>query len=499
MWALVLVTLLLVLVTLVTRTRRKRLPSEPPLVRSWLPYLGRALDFRRNAHSFLEEQRRRHGDVFTVLIAGRHMTFVLNPLHFSAVIRQRGLDFHEFSNSVAPFAFGYSPVTPDRYPGLKEQIQAAFQLLQGPNLEPLVHSMMENLQLVFREDVLNKGTGWQRAPLYDFCLRLSFEATFMTMYGRSAATARHGDLEELRQDFIRFDKQFPLLMAQVPLWLLGQTASVRQKLISWFSPGRVSSWRSPALFIQRRSAVFDQQEALSDHDKAAQHFAMLWASIGNTSPAMFWTVYFLLRHPEALEAVRAELQDVMSQEGRSFSPDSDLVLDRELLDRLLVLDSVVSESLRLSTMSMNVRVAQDDLTLTLDQPYRIRRGDIIAMFPQSLHLDPEIYDDPTSFRFGRFLDDEGKLKCDWFKSGQRLKHFLMPFGSGATMCPGRHVALQEIKLLLCLLVMFLDLQLDEREPGAEPDYSRAGLGIMQPIRDVHFRYRPRERPLQAET
>lgn len=497
MWALALL-LLLVLVMLVTRTRRKRLPSEPPLVESWLPYLGRALDFRRNAHRFLEEQRKKHGDVFTVLIAGRHMTLVLNPLLFSSVIRHRGLDFHEFSSTVAPFVFGYSPITQDRFPGLQDQVQSAFQLLHGPNLDPLVHSMMENLQLLFREDVLSKGPGWQSCGLYDLCLRLSFEATFMTMYGRSASSRRHRGLEELRQDFISFDNMFPLLVAQVPLCLLGRTSSVRQKLISWFSPGRVSTWRSPAPFIQRRSDLFDQQEALTDHDKAAQHFAMLWASVGNTSPAMFWTVYFLLRHPEALQAVRAELQEVMSQEGRDFSPDSDLVLNRDLLDKLLVLDSVVSESLRLSTMSINVRVAQDDLSLTLDQPYRIRRGDIIALFPQSVHLDPEVYEEPTSFRFRRFLDDEGKPRSDWFKAGQKLKHFLMPFGSGASMCPGRHVALQEIKQLLCLLVTHLDLQLEDRE--AEPDYSRAGLGIMQPIRDVEVRYRPRQqRPLQQET
>lgn len=47
-------------------------------------------------------------------------------------------------------------------------------------------------------------------------------------------------------------------------------------------------------------------------------------------------------------------------------------------------------------MSMNVRVAQEDFVLRLDSqpPWSVRKGDIIAMFPQSVHLDPEIYEDP---------------------------------------------------------------------------------------------------------
>lgn len=498
MWALVL--LLLALVTLVMRTRRRRRPGEPPLVQGWLPFLGKALDFRRNSHGFLEDLRRKHGDVFTVLIAGKYMTFVLNPLHFPTVIKHgRQLDFHEFSNTVAPFAFGYSPLTPERFPGLRESVQGTFQLLQGPHLGPLSHSMMSNLLLVFREDVLNQGSDcqWKSTGLYDFCLRVALEATFMTIYGRSAAAHRHRGMEQIRQDFICYDKMFPLLVAQVPLWLLGQTKAVRQKLICSFSPGLMSQWSGTSLFIQRRKELFDQQEALSSHDKAAQHFAMLWASVGNTSPALFWCVYFLLRHQEALQAVKQELQEVMSQEGVEFSPDSDLVLSRDLLDRLHVLDSAVNESLRLSTMSMNVRVAQEDFTLKLDHPWSIRHRDIIAMFPQSVHFDPEIYEDPTSFRFDRFLDDSGNEKTDFYKSGQRLKHFLMPFGSGATMCPGRHIARQEIKQFVCLLLLYLDLQMDDREPAAQPDFSRAGLGIMQPVNDVRFRYRPR-RPLEPE-
>lgn len=47
-----------------------RRAGEPPLITGWIPYLGKALEFRRDAHVFLQEQKKKFGDIFTVLIAG---------------------------------------------------------------------------------------------------------------------------------------------------------------------------------------------------------------------------------------------------------------------------------------------------------------------------------------------------------------------------------------------------------------------------------------------
>lgn len=45
---------------------------------------------------------------------------------------------------------------------------------------------------------------------------------------------------------------------------------------------------------------------------------------------------------------------------------------------------------------MNIRVAQKDFSLRLDgeRSVGVRKDDIIVLYPQSLHMDPEIYDQP---------------------------------------------------------------------------------------------------------
>ncbi|XP_053738425.1 cytochrome P450 7B1 [Synchiropus splendidus] len=471
---------------------RKRRHGEPPLVNGWIPHVGKALEFGKDARQFLEDHRKKLGDIFTVHIAGRYMTFIMDPLLYPRVIKQgRQLDFHEFSSKTAPAIFGYRPVA--LFPGLDEKVHRSFQLLQGDHLGNLTDSMIGNLMLVFRLDHLNLA-GWTSSGLYDFCYSVMFEATVLTIYGRSAANGRHEGMEELRRDFVRFDAMFPLLAARVPLCLLGRTKWTRDRLLRWFLPNRVHSWQNTSKFIQYRREVLDQFERLTDVDKAAHHFTILWASVANTTPATFWTVFHLLTHPEALAMVRQEVQQVLERSGIQFHHDMDVALTRDQLDQMLLLDSSIRESLRLVSASMNIRLVMEDLTLQVSsqRSINVRKGDVIALYPPSLHMDPNIYEDPEAFRYDRFLEVEGQ-KPVFHKDGQKLKYFLMPFGSGASKCPGRHFAVNEIKQFVALLLLYFDLT--PEQPGCPhpyPDPQRAGIGVLQP--NVDFRFRLRCRP-----
>uniref|UniRef100_A0A665V469 25-hydroxycholesterol 7-alpha-hydroxylase n=1 Tax=Echeneis naucrates TaxID=173247 RepID=A0A665V469_ECHNA len=465
--------------------------GEPPLITGWIPFIGKALEFSRDAHKFVEEQKEKFGDVFTVLIAGKYMTFIMDPLVYPSIIKHgQQLDFSEFTNTAAAFAFGYPPMVNRKFPGLKEEITRSFKLLQGDNLTALTESMMGNLILVLRQDHLRED-GWKSGSMYQFCNAVMFEASFLTFYGKPPTANRHAGMELLREDFVKFDNVFPFLIAQVPIWLLGRTRTIREKLISYFLPHRISCWSNTSQFVRRRMEVFDHFGSLSDFDKAAHHFGILWASVGNTIPACFWTLYQLLRHPEALQVIRQEIQDTLRLSGLDF--DRDVKLSKEQLDKLLYLESAINESFRLSSASMNIRVSKEDFSLQLDaeRTVAVRKGDIIAMFPQSMHLDPEIYEEPQTFQFDRFIQD-GRPRTGFYKRGQKLKYYLMPFGSGSSICPGRFIAISEIKQFLCLLLLHFDLQLEDGQTTATPDPRRVGLGVPPPTTDVHFRYRVRK-------
>lgn len=214
------------------------------------------------------------------------MTFIMDPLLYPNIIKQgRQLDFHEFSNQVAPFTFGYPPIITRKFPGLREEIGRSFQLLQGDDLTALTESMMGNLMLVFRQDHLGEDGGWKNGSVYEFCNSVMFEATFLTMYGRPASTRRHSGMGVLREDFVRFDTMFPLLIAQIPIWLLGQTKMIREKLINFFLPHKMKCWSNTSQFIKRRAELFEQYDTFRDVDKAGKKFDLVTVQfMDNTSP-----------------------------------------------------------------------------------------------------------------------------------------------------------------------------------------------------------------------
>lgn len=103
------------------------------------------------------------------------------------------------------------------------------------------------------------------------------------------------------------------------------------------------------------------------------------------------------------------------------------------------------------------------------------------------------------FQFDRFLDEAGQRKSHFYKNGRKLKYFLLPFGSGASECPGRFFAVCEIKMFLALVLWHYDLELQHSNAALTTDCTRAGLGILPPTQDVILRYRVRPKASTSST
>lgn len=199
----------------------------------------------------------------------------MDPLMYPNIIKHgRQLDFHSFSDNMAPVVFGYPKVRSWRSPDLHEDIQRAFKLLQGDHLSALTESMMGNLMTLLRRDHLGPkpgaGPGWKTDDMYEFCSRVMFEATFLTLYGAPQDGERHDGMEELRKDLFQFDSWFPLLVAGVPIRLLRQAKTSRTKLMRYLSPKRVSRWSNRSRFIRQRQELVEKVDALTDMDRAGK-------------------------------------------------------------------------------------------------------------------------------------------------------------------------------------------------------------------------------------
>lgn len=478
------------LLLLLLLPRRQRREGEPPLENGWIPFIGLAYEFHKNALEFLISRQQKYGDIFTVHVAGKYITFIMDSTQFQYVIKHgKQLDFHEFANSLSSRTFDHPRLTEAKFPHLNDKLHRIYKIMQGRALDKLTDSMMGNLQRVFKWK-FSQATDWKAEKMYQFCCCIMFEASFMTLYGRDPIADGHKVISEIREKFTKFDAKFPYLVINIPIALLGATKKIREELIHFFFPNKMEKRSEISEVVQERKNVLEQYE-LQDYDRAAHHFAFLWASVGNTIPATFWAMYYLVRHPEALAAVRDEIDHLLQSTGQKKGPEYDIHITREQLDSMVLLGSAIKESFRLCAASMNIRLVQEDFDLELEgnQTIRLRKDDFIALYPPALHMDPEIYEDPERYKYDRFVEN-GKEKILFYKKGKKLKEYLMPFGSGTSKCPGRFFAMNEIKQFLAVLLIYVDMELVEHKALGH-DNRRSGLGILLPNSDIMFRFKPR--------
>nr|XP_060494409.1 5-beta-cholestane-3-alpha,7-alpha-diol 12-alpha-hydroxylase [Panthera onca]XP_060494410.1 5-beta-cholestane-3-alpha,7-alpha-diol 12-alpha-hydroxylase [Panthera onca] len=496
LWGLVLGTLLVAMVGCLWLLGlfRQRRPQEPPLDKGFIPWLGHAMAFRKNMFEFLKYMQAKHGDVFTVQLGGQYFTFVMDPLSFGSILKdaQRKLDFVKYAEKLVLKVFGYRSMQGDH----RMIHSASTKYLMGDGLEDLNKTMLDSLSLVILGPTgqsLHAGC-WHEDGLFHFCYNVLFKAGYLSLFGRTKNQEQ--DLLQAEELFVQFRK-FDLLFPRFVYSLLGpwewlEVARLQRLFHRMLSVNHhlekngISNWISYMLQCLR-----EQGTAPAMQDKF--NFMMLWASQGNTGPNSFWALLFLLKHPEAMRAVREEAAQVLGE--AKLKARQSFGVEISALHHTPVLDSVMEETLRLGTAPTLLRVVHGDHTLKMasGQEYLLRSGDIVALFPYlSVHMDPDIHPEPTAFKYDRFLNPNGSRKVDFYKSGKKIHHYTMPWGSGVSICPGRFFALSEMKLFVLLMVTYFDLELVDPDTPVPPvDPWRWGFGTTQPSREVRFRYRLR--------
>uniref|UniRef100_A0AAV2JP08 Cytochrome P450 family 8 subfamily B member 1 n=1 Tax=Knipowitschia caucasica TaxID=637954 RepID=A0AAV2JP08_KNICA len=368
--------------------------------------------------------------------------------------------------------------------------------------------MMSNLQTLMLENLgsdTNQKT-WTEDGLFNHCYNVVFRAGYLALYGNTTSKTEgdeekakakdRAESEKLFNEFRKYDQLFPNLVYGV-LPPSGRREALRLMRFFW----DFLSMKNTEIKDNISGWIWDMQnmrkeEGMSDSMIDRYMFVLLWAAQGNTGPSSFWLLLYLMKHPDAMEALRKEVDTVLKESGQEVRPNGPPVnLTHEMLMKTPVFDSAVEEVLRLVAAPMLTRSVVQEMTLKMAdrREFLLRQGDRLAVFPYiAVHIDPEIHPDPLTFKYDRFLTPEGTRKTDFYKGGKRVKYYSMPWGSGVSMCPGRFFAINELKQFVFLMLVYFDFELiNPEEETPQIDRRRWGFGTMQPDREVKFRYRLR--------
>uniref|UniRef100_A0A8C4R535 Prostaglandin I2 (prostacyclin) synthase n=1 Tax=Eptatretus burgeri TaxID=7764 RepID=A0A8C4R535_EPTBU len=476
----------IIIIAVLMKTTRFRLPNEPPLETAWIPWLGHALTFRRDPVAFLQAMCSKNGDVFTVRLAGRYVTFVMDPLVYESILAQEP-NYLNYDLVAADFLKRLFDVTLP--PGYSHADKAHMNMryFTGRGLAKLEDHMVTNLRLIIQEypnSAEESGSGWTNVELFKFCYEILLRTGFLTLFCPEMLDCVEVDNKmDLRRQSSEVCNLFFHLDKILPDILLG-TLSYREKV-------QVHRLKSDiqALLQQNlgSSWIEDQVEPLAVDVEQQQRMrlALFWASQGNLGPTAFWITLYLLQDRNALCAVKFELS------AATHAEDGAAIIN--VLHNTPVLDSAIEETLRLVAAPFLSRNVVKDLWV---KRYKMadllfRKGDRLVLFPfLSPQHDPEVHDYPHTFKYDRFLRPDGSRRTEFYKRGQRLHLGSLPWGSGNNACVAKVYATSTIKTFLFFLLTKFDVELID--PGASPpgfDSHRCGLGVMQPQHGVNVRFR----------
>ncbi|KAM0337830.1 hypothetical protein ACHAPU_011499 [Fusarium lateritium] len=193
-----------------------------------------------------------------------------------------------------------------------------------------------------------------------------------------------------------------------------------------------------------------EKEYDGKYDPTSEQISISIVAYHTTSDLVCETLLNTCQHPEVLDALREEIVTVLSQEGG---------LTKVALYNLKLMDSVVKESQRLRPILLGAFRREALVDVTLPNGDILKKGD--KVIGETTHMwSSEYYDNALEFDAYRYV----KMRQT---SDDKKAHLVstsadhLGFGHGVHACPGRFFAANEIKILLCHLLLKYDWKLPE--------------------------------------
>lgn len=199
-------------------------------------------------------------------------------------------------------------------------------------------------------------------------------------------------------------------------------------------------------------AADKSDSGVNNEDVAGNVITMLLAGEETTATTLSWLIYLLKRNPEALQRAQEEVLQVVGIDSKldELTPD--------ILAELKFIEACTLETLRLKpTGPFNVLVALKDTEVAgVAVPkdmwiWSVCRHDTLA---------EDYFPDAKAFKPQRWLKHE---ENDLAQS----RRVSMPFGSGPRVCPGRYLAMLEIKLAMVMLLKNFNIESVDTPDGGE--------------------------------
>ena len=464
-----------------------------------LPFFGNSLqlDLPR-LHLQFEQWSREFGPMYKLTVPGRRLLVISNHEMVAAVLRDRPGGFSRTSKlqeiwtelGLQPGVFGANGEVWKRQ---RRMVMAGFDPAHVKRYYPAMVAVAKNLSARWHRAAL----AGQAVDLQADLMRYTVDTIAGLAFGSEVDTlGSDGDVIQHHLDQI-FPAVFQRMLKPLPLWrwlpsaadrrltqsvveinraVDGFVAEARQRLLA--DPARRVT--PPNLLEAMIVAADEPGSGIDDQQVAGNVLTMLLAGEDTTANSLAWLFHLLWQHPAHLARAVAEVQRVV---GDTASPSM------EQLAQLDYVEACAYEAMRLKPVAP---------LLPLQTRHEMVIGDVLV--PEGISVSSLMRLDSLN---DAHVPNAAAFEPErWLAGGDTpaavaasVKRVAMPFGAGPRMCPGRYLALLEIKLAIATALRDFDIIAVETVDGAAP---QERLQFTMTPEGLRMRLRVKSRAAAAE-
>jgi len=434
-----------------------------------LPILGNLLQIDlQKLHSILEEWAAIYGDIYQFKLVNKTVVAISEPTLIQNILRDRPDTYRRVSSIERVGAeLGSNGVFAAEGEQWRRQRQVTMQAFKPEQLRqffPMMHNITERLYTRWNKVA---GAG-QSIDIQKDWVRFTVDITTNFAFGYDINL-----LEQKSDNFQRHLKKFlPVFNrranAPFPYWhfvklpneraMEKSLAIIKETLTAFVQQARKKleqqpdSDIEPANFLEALLLAQDENgNYLTDVEIQGNIITILLAGEDTTAHTLAWLVYLITEHPEIQHEMQMEVDAVL---GKDTIPK-----DFSAVEKLNYIEAVIHETMRLKSVAPLLFIEPNRDVELAGIP--IPKGTCLMLVNRYGALQEKNFTDARQFKPERWLESSS-TGCAHNRNAS------MPFGAGPRFCPGRNLALIEIKMAVAMLCKnFSVIRVETEQPVKE--------------------------------
>ncbi|MFI6132899.1 cytochrome P450 [Micromonospora sp. NPDC051141] len=419
---------------------RRPAPDDVPGTRPW-PLVGDLPRFAADPQAFVTDLHDAYGDLAAWSLGGQRQYCAFHPDDVATVLSATNFALRKgFTEGFTQHAdlLGARALPASNGELWKRQRRLAQPAMHLRRIGGYATTMVR-----YTNELVDRWQDGQIRDVHQDMVRLTAQIAVKSLFGAEVGHADGDAIREALAEMARLEEiEYTGLPGLLPYWMptphrqrLRKASAHVERLIMRAVDRRRRPPRAysatdgpPDLLAMLLDARDETGQPMDERQLRDEIHTLYVAGHATTANTLGFAFALLARHPDVLDRMHAELDQVLGDADPDF----------EDVARLPFTEACVKETLRLfPVVAMLPRKANVALEL---RGRTIPPDAGIWVSAWVTHRDPRFWPEPTRFRPGRWLDENpGTHRSAWF-----------PFGGGQRVCYGMRFALTEAVLVLAV-------------------------------------------------